>query len=67
MIKQQISSLLEKEMDRTDFLKHVGVAAITLIGIPVIIKTLSTVGTSTVQPSKSSGYGSSAYGGAPLK
>lgn len=66
MIKQQLNTLLEKEMDRKDFLKHIGVASIALIGLPTIIKSISSVGT-TPQPSKSQGYGSSAYGGVSNK
>ena len=43
MIKQQIQDLLQKDMHRKDFLKHVGIAAVALIGFPSVIKTLSAI------------------------
>jgi len=66
VIKQQMSDLLQKEMDRKDFLKHMGVAAVALIGVPAVIKALTqATDSSTRSPStkNSLGYGSSAYGG----
>lgn len=64
IIKQQINDLLQKEMDRKDFLKHMGVAAVALIGVPAVIKALSQSSTqSSAQSTKNMGYGLSAYGG----
>lgn len=58
------SDLLEKEMDRKDFLKHVGVAMVALTGISGIFKTLLSQPTSYTSSQKASaGYGSYAYGG----
>ena len=65
MIKKQINQLLQKEMDRKDFLKHVGVAAIAVVGVPAVLKTLGQFGGgSSNQQGSSVGYGASAYGGA---
>lgn len=59
-MKNEIDSLLQKEMDRKDFLKHVGLGFVALTGIAALIKTLNGVG----QPNRqSAGYGSSTYGG----
>jgi hypothetical protein len=58
------SDLLEKEMDRKDFLKHVGVAMVALTGISAIFKTLLYQPTSHTSGQKTSaGYGAYAYGG----
>ena len=59
-MKNEIDSLLQKEMDRKAFLKHVGAGFIALTGIAALLKTLNGVG----QPNRPSvGYGSSTYGG----
>lgn len=56
--------LLSKEMDRKDFLKHVGVAMIALTGVSAIAKTLlqqPTAQSTTRQTPM--GYGAYSYGG----
>ena len=58
MIKQQIATLLEKEVDRKDFLKHVGVAVVAMVGLSSILSNLSSLDGSR----KTSGYGKSSYG-----
>jgi len=64
-LKENISELLAKEMDRKDFLKHVGVAIIALTGVAGVINVLSgqqrlnNLGKSNAPQ----GYGSSPYGG----
>jgi len=59
---QQISDLLEKPMDRKDFLRHMGVGALMLLGGNLIYQAV--VGTSKSRLSNGRvGYGSSAYGG----
>ena len=63
MIKAQLGQLLEKEMDRKDFLRHVGVAAAVSVGIPAILGALGRLQTGSQQPNRQVGYGSSAYGG----
>lgn len=61
MTKLNIAQLLEKEMDRKDFLKHVGIGIIALMGLSTVLKTLIQQPTSNSQ--EQSGYGSSVYGG----
>jgi hypothetical protein len=58
--KEIVSSILEKEMNRKEFLMHLGAGAITLIGISSLLKTLNSFGT---KKGNSDDYGSSAYGG----
>ena len=51
-----INELLQKRMDRKDFLKHVALGMAVLTGTASVIKLF--------KPQKSTGgYGSSAYGG----
>ena len=63
MIKAQLGQLLEKEMDRKDFLRHVGVAAAVIVGIPAILSALTRL---PEGPVRQVGYGSSSYGGDQL-
>jgi len=59
-IKSQISELLNKKMDRQDFLKHVAVGAVAASGAGAALRLLS----SKPQASNAQlGYGGSAYGG----
>lgn len=58
------SDLLDKEMDRKDFLKHVGIAIVAMTGISAIFKSLLNQPTSqTTRRPAPAGYGSYAYGG----
>lgn len=59
-MKQDITSLLEKEMDRRDFFKHVGVGVVAMTGVAAILKTLNGVGS---PQARTVGYGASVYGG----
>ena len=64
MLKDKMNQLLEQEMDRKDFLKHVGITVIALSGATAVFKALSTnPQKSSTNAPKSMGYGSSAYGG----
>lgn len=60
MLKLDASDILQKEMDRKDFLKHVGIAAVALTGLTALLKVLSEQPT---QKTQSLGYGNSVYGG----
>lgn len=60
-MKDQLDSLLEKNMDRRDFLKHVGIGFAALTGMAGLLKTLNSLG-GKERPSLGS-YGASAYGG----
>ena len=65
MIKQNISKLLDTEMERKDFLKLVGIGAVAAVGASQILKAMTT--TTEKKPAKTvgAGYGSMTYGGAP--
>lgn len=69
-MKDEFSALLEKEMDRKDFLKHVGIGFAVITGAATMLKTLNGFGTTSGKKSFGSaggygyGYGASAYGGA---
>ena len=63
-IKQDISILLEKKMDRGDFLKHLGVAVVAATGFGTIVKVLVGNNDATKSNQALVGYGGSAYGGA---
>ena len=63
-MKDELDSLLQKEMDRKDFLKMVGVGFVAITGVMSLLKTLNGLGGSSTSSSKrANGYGSSAYGG----
>lgn len=53
-----VNELLQKRMDRKDFLKHVGIGMAVLTGTAGLIKMFR-----PGQPVTAAGYGSSVYGG----
>ena len=59
-MQNEIQKLMQKDMDRRDFLKHVGIGFAAIAGITTILKTLSAL---NGKKEVSVGYGSSAYGG----
>lgn len=62
MLQLNTNTLLQKEMDRKDFLKHIGIGVIALTGLSAVLKTLIQQPTATNSVSQA-GYGGSAYGG----
>ena len=62
-VQDEIQKLMQKDMDRKDFLKHVGVGFATIAGFTTVLKTITTLNGSQ-QQSMASGYGGGAYGGA---
>lgn len=60
-VKENVDTLLTKEMDRKAFLQHVGMALIGIVGITSVITAISRMAHFT--PSVSKGYGASPYGG----
>ncbi len=60
-IKQDVEKLLQKDMDRRSFLKHVGIGFAAIVGVSAMLKTLSNV--ATPESEKSLGYGAGVYGG----
>lgn len=73
-IKNQIQALVQKEMDRKEFLKYGGGLLLAVIGVTGLLrvllgsqegiagKSVSTTTTSTGAAEKAGGYGMSAYG-----
>ncbi|MBL8121561.1 hypothetical protein JNM87_02320 [Candidatus Saccharibacteria bacterium] len=59
---QTLANLLDKPMDRGEFLKHVSAGAALLMGGNIIARTLLGV-QKPHTTSSASGYGASAYGG----
>ena len=57
---ENIAKLLEKPMDRKDFLRHVGLGFALLLGGNMIVRTIFGLQKSSPQ---ASGYGASPYGG----
>lgn len=66
MIKAQVGQLLEKEMDRKDFLRHIGVAVAVIAGVPTLLSAINRLQTGPIGDVRHVGYGSSAYGGDKL-
>lgn len=64
MVKAQINELLSKEMSRKEFLQHIGSGMLVLFGISGLMKALLQQQPKTASRPSSTGYGSSAYGGA---
>jgi hypothetical protein len=62
MLKIDTSALLEKEMDRKDFVKNVGIGILALSGVAAALKAVNLA--PSLSKKSSTGYGASAYGGA---
>ena len=68
-IKDQVAVLLNKKMDRKDFLKYAAAAGFMAVGAGAIVNSIAgldkTAGSKKKlgQANTSMGYGSSAYGG----
>lgn len=63
MIKQAVATLLEKEMDRKDFLKLVGFGLLAILGVNQLMKGLSQQAGVQQGPVKNAQYyGSLTYG-----
>lgn len=61
-IKKQLASILDKQMDRKDFLRHVAIGTVALVGGGVLLRLGSTNVRPPVSP-RPDGYGAAAYGG----
>lgn len=63
-IKQDLSTLLTKKMDRKEFLKHVGIWIIAMTGLAAILGSISSESGNKVKTQVgATSYGGSAYGG----
>jgi hypothetical protein len=58
-IKNDIQILLDKQVDRKDFLKHVGFGVVALTGIATLTRSLNGFGLKQ----QSAGFGAGTYGG----
>lgn len=61
-MKQEIENFLQKNMSRKDFLRHVGLLLLTVVGLGNLLKYLAGNGINPITKF-SSGYGSNLYGG----
>ena len=60
-MKNEVQKLLQKDMDRRNFLKHVGVGFAAIVGLTAAVKTLTTL--NGTPKDVASSYGLNAYGG----
>ena len=58
-MKKDLQQLLEKQVDRKDFLKHVAFGVVALTGVTALTKSLNGFGTKH----QTSGFGAGSYGG----
>lgn len=59
-IQNDVQTLLQKKMDRREFIKHVGIGFAALIGVSAVLRSMSSMSGSKQQ---TVGYGTSSYGG----
>lgn len=60
-IQTEVQSLLQKKMDRREFIRHVGVGFAAIVGITTLIRALSSMNGNK----HTTGYSAGTYGGAP--
>jgi hypothetical protein len=65
-IKSQVNELLNKKMDRQDFLKSIAIGMVAISGAGAALRLLAP-SQKTANPSNTMGYGASAYGGSKEK
>jgi hypothetical protein len=63
VVRKNVQNLLEKEMDRKDFLKHIGIAVVMVTGVGAVLSSLTQQKPSILQQNQAQGYGSMPYGG----
>lgn len=61
-MQNEVQTLLQKKMDRRDFLRHVGVGFAAILGITTLIRALS-----SMNGSQGTAYNAGAYGGKLIK
>ena len=73
-MQKEVEKLLQKKMDRKDFLKHVGIGFAAIVGVTTAVKTVASLNSRPVSSSGDDsgssktaaaafGYGGGAYGG----
>jgi len=60
-IQEDVQSLLQKEMNRKEFIKHVGIGFAAIVGLTTVLKTINSL--SGNGKKQSIGYSGGAYGG----
>ncbi len=63
-IKQSFSAVLNKEMNRSEFLRFSVVAIVAVTGIGTLLRTLNVTSSRQSSQTVAHGYGSMPYGGA---
>lgn len=58
-MKKDLQELLDKQVDRKDFLKHLGFGIVALTGVTALTKSLNGFGVKH----QTSGFGAGSYGG----
>lgn len=58
-MKKDLQQLLEKQVDRKDFLKHLGFGVVALTGVTALTKSMNGFGSRQ----QTSGFGAGVYGG----
>ncbi|HVI68864.1 MAG TPA: hypothetical protein VM581_00220 [Magnetospirillaceae bacterium] len=66
-MNKQLSDILQRRMDRKDFLKHVGMGMVVLTGLAGVIKVLKPQEQAKSSKQVASGYGASVYGGGQIQ
>lgn len=64
-MNKQLDEILQKRMDRKDFLKHVAMGVAIITGTAGVVKLLKP-NSKQNQKDIASGYGASTYGGRPV-
>lgn len=62
-MKTEIETFLQKNMTRKDFLRHIGLLILSVIGVTNVLKYLAGNAGIDTHVKRSGGYGSSPYGG----
>lgn len=58
-MRNEVQSILSKEVDRREFLKHVGLTIVALSGAAAAVRTLTSFGSKA----QTTGFGAGVYGG----
>lgn len=60
-MKKDLQELLDKQVDRKDFLKHVAFGVVAMTGVTALTKSMTGLGGARTQVNN--GFGAGAYGG----